>query len=63
MNQKKTVFTIVKKEGKDNYWLNVGMAFVNKDGSLNVLLNALPVNGELHIRDFKSNAANSAVAE
>ena len=55
MNQKKAVFTIVKKEGKENYWLNVGMAFVNKDGSLNVLLNALPVNGELHIRDFKTN--------
>ncbi len=34
------------------YWNRVGIAFVNHDGSLNVKLEALPVSGELHIRDY-----------
>lgn len=51
--QTKEVYSIIKREGKDSYWLKLGIAFVNKDGSLNVLLNAFPVNAELHIRDSK----------
>ena len=34
------------------YWNRVGVAFVNRDGSLSVKLEALPVSGELHIRDY-----------
>jgi hypothetical protein len=52
MAQRKDVFTIVKN-GKANFWNRIGSAFVNKDGSLTVRLNALPVNGELQIRDPK----------
>ena len=47
------VYTIIentKGDGK-GFWLEIGRAFVNKDGSHNVLLNALPVNGTLHIRE------------
>ncbi len=55
--QTKEVFSIIKREGKENYWLKVGIAFVNKDGSLNVLLNAFPLNAELHIRDAKPKEA------
>ena len=50
---RKDVYTIIKKEGKDNFWLKIGVAFVNEDDSLNILLNALPLNGELHVRDPK----------
>ncbi len=40
------------REGKaDSWWSRVGTAFVNKDGSLNVELDAVPVNGKLHIRE------------
>lgn len=53
MNNKKVVYTIIKREGKENYWLRIGVAFVNKDGSYTVKLNAFPVNAELHIRDEK----------
>jgi len=31
-------------------WVRVGVAFENKDGSLNVLLDALPLSGRLQIR-------------
>lgn len=51
----KAVFTIVESHGKSGgdkkFWLRVGVAFVNRDGSLNVRLDAMPVNGMLHIRD------------
>jgi chaperone required for assembly of F1-ATPase len=49
------VYTIIKssRENQDDYWQPIGRAFENKDGSLNVRLNALPVNGELHIREPK----------
>jgi hypothetical protein len=48
------VFTITKKEGQEKgFWHKVGTAFVNKDSSINVFLDALPVNGTLHIREPK----------
>jgi hypothetical protein len=46
----KDVYTIIRN-GEKAFWQKVGRAHVNKDGSLNVYLNALPVNGELNIRD------------
>ena len=49
----KVVYSIIEptKEGAKPYWQRLGVAFENKDGSLNVLLNGLPVNGKLHIRE------------
>ena len=46
----KAVYTVIER-GSRSHWLRVGVAFVNRDGSLNVKLDALPVNGTLHIRD------------
>jgi hypothetical protein len=46
----KAVYTIVERAEK-RFWIRVGTAFVNRDLSLNVRLDASPVNGELHIRD------------
>lgn len=47
----KIVYVVTPRGGK-NYWNRVGVAFVNRDGSLNVKLEAVPVNGEIHIRDY-----------
>jgi len=50
--KRKNVYTItVSADGKSKFWNLIGHAFVNKDGSINVRLNALPLNGTLHIRD------------
>lgn len=43
------VFAISERNGK-SYWIRIGAAFVNHDGSETVLLDALPVNGRLQIR-------------
>lgn len=45
-----SVYVIVKHPGRPPYWLSVGKAFVNTDGSLNVRLDANPIDGKLHIR-------------
>lgn len=54
------VFTIIEtnKEDVKNRWNKIGTGFLNRDGSLNVILDAYPANGRLHIRiqndQFKS---------
>ena len=59
MSHVKGVYTIVERHNEEhperkNLWIQIGIAFVNRDDSLNVRLNAFPVNGQLHIRDLKS---------
>ena len=48
--QVRQVFTVVERSGK-SYWIRIGAAFGNYDGSETVLLDALPVNGRIQIRD------------
>ena len=49
---RKDVFVIKEQgEGKKAFWTKIGVAFENKDGSWNVILSALPIDGKLHIRD------------
>jgi hypothetical protein len=46
------VYTIVEgKETDKKFFVKIGVAFVNRDSSINVKLDALPVNGQLHIRE------------
>jgi hypothetical protein len=52
----KPVFTIVEQQGRGaaperKFWIRIGTAFSNRDGSLNVRLDAVPTNGMLHIRE------------
>lgn len=50
----KEVYTIIDRgENQKAYWLRIGTCWTNKDGSFNVNLDALPVNGKLNIRDKK----------
>lgn len=48
-------------DGKDR-WTRIGVGFVNRDNSINVILDAMPLNGRFHIRDrqnkTKSNQPN-----
>jgi len=51
----KVVYTIVeRRKDEKSFWTRIGVAFVNRDGSWNVHLDAVPVNGKLHIRDPKT---------
>jgi hypothetical protein len=47
-------YTVIKREGKDDYWLNLGVAFPHEDGEgFNVLLQALPTHAKLVRRTYK----------
>lgn len=48
----KDVFAVYepKAPARERRFVRVGVAFENRDGSLNVLLDALPLSGRLHIR-------------
>lgn len=44
-------FTVIKREGQDDYWLPVGAAFEHADGKgYNVVLQALPIDGKIVLR-------------
>ena len=58
MLNRKEVYCITKT-AKGQFWTRIGSAFVNRDGSLNVTLSAMPVNGKLHIRDPKGKEPES----
>jgi hypothetical protein len=46
----KVCYAITERNDK-TYWNRIGVAFINKDGSLNVKLDAFPIGGTLQIRD------------
>ena len=47
----KVVYTITER-GERNFWNKIGVGHVNRDGSINIKLDAVPVNGTMHIRDW-----------
>jgi hypothetical protein len=50
-------YSVVKREGQDDYWLNIGAAFMHQDGEgFNIMLQALPINGKIVLRPPKTDA-------
>jgi hypothetical protein len=50
----KAVFTMVDRGGGKSHWTRVGVGFVNRDGSITIKLDAIPVNGTLQVREWES---------
>lgn len=46
----KFVYCVTQRGGR-TFYNRIGVAFVNPDGAINVKLEALPVSGEMTIRD------------
>lgn len=47
-------YTVIKREGQDDWWCNIGAAFAHADGhGLNLLLQALPLDGKIVLRPPK----------
>jgi hypothetical protein len=56
----KTVYTIIERgAGKSSIWVRVGTGYTNRDGSLNLKLDAIPVNGSLQVREWDSGERRS----
>jgi hypothetical protein len=58
----KAVFNIIDDGGsgseKKSRWIRIGTGFINKDNSLNILLDLIPLNGKLHVRDLGTKNEN-----
>ena len=58
------VYTVIRREGQDDYWLNIGVAFPHEDGKgFNVMLQALPLhgNGKIVLREHEAGAKTEEV--
>jgi hypothetical protein len=46
-----TAYTVQKREGKDDFWIAIGAAFMHQDGDgYNIVLQALPLDGKIVLR-------------
>ncbi len=46
----KVVYALTERDGR-TYWTRIGVAFVNKDESITVRMEAVPLSGQLNIRN------------
>jgi hypothetical protein len=45
-------YSVIKREGQDDFWLNLGLVFPHKDGGgFNIMLQALPLDGKIVCRE------------
>ena len=46
-------YTVIKREGQDDFWLNLGLVFAHKDGKgFNIMLQAFPLDGKIVCREI-----------
>ena len=51
-------YSVIRREGQDDYWLNVGLAFPHKDGGgFNIILQAFPLDGKIVCREIGEDEA------
>ena len=50
-------YSVIRREGQDDYWLNLGLVFPHKDGhGFNLILQALPLDGKVVCREIAEEA-------
>jgi len=53
-------YSVIRREGQDDFWLNLGLVFPHKDGSgFNIMLQALPLDGKIVCREITADDQNS----
>jgi hypothetical protein len=46
-------YSVIKRDGQDDYWLNLGLVFPHKDGGgFNIMLQALPLDRKIVCREI-----------
>ena len=54
-------YSVIRREGQDDFWLNVGLVFPHKDGSgFNIMLQAFPLDGKLVCRKITAEEVEAA---
>jgi hypothetical protein len=49
----KMVYTVIERAPGKTFWTRVGVGSVNRDGSLGLRLDAIPISGVLQVRDWE----------
>jgi hypothetical protein len=49
----KVVWTVVDRGQGKSFWTRVGVGFVNRDGSITLRLDAIPISGTLQVREWQ----------
>jgi hypothetical protein len=48
-------YSVIRREGQDDFWLNIGLVFPHKDGSgFNIMLQAFPLDGKIVCREISA---------
>jgi hypothetical protein len=46
-------YSVIRREGQDDFWLNIGLVFAHKDDSgFNIMLQAFPLDGKIVCREI-----------
>jgi hypothetical protein len=46
-------YSVVRRDGQDDFWLNLGLVFPHKDGGgFNIMLQAFPLDGKIVCREI-----------
>lgn len=62
-SSKMKVVWLITERGERKYWSRIGIGSVNRDGSINLTLDALPAgNGRLQVRDYTPRDADASDA-
>ncbi|HTW50363.1 MAG TPA: hypothetical protein VME45_00515 [Stellaceae bacterium] len=57
-------YSVIKRDGQDDYWLNLGLVFQHKDGNgFNIILQAFPLDGKIVCREVSDEDAAEAQAQ
>ena len=55
-------YSVIQREGQDDYWLNLGLVFPHNDGSgFNIMLQAYPLDGKIVCREISEDDAAEPV--
>lgn len=57
-------YSVIRREGQDDFWLNVGLVFPHKDGGgFNIMLQAFPLDGKIVCREITDDDRDDAPAQ
>jgi hypothetical protein len=52
-------YSVIRREGQDDFWLNVGLVFPHKDNTgFNIMLQAFPLDGKIVCREIAEDDAD-----
>lgn len=57
-------YSVIRREGQDDFWLNVGLVFPHKDGGgFNIMLQAFPLDGKIVCREITDDDKDDAPSQ